>query len=266
MGDFFVTLVSNSSMDLFTQNTTSSFTVQLPEKITLNGSWCVAVAEIHYNYNFFNVSDGNNRIILMDKANDQSKNEINRGSDIESHNITIPNGFYTSLCDLVHTVNESLQPYVKGREKLFSINKTSGRTMVNKEILVSDIENIFLEGRLGMQLGFKPMCDTLMHALSPHVGNTFFGIPDQMFIYTDIIEPTFIGHEKIYVLKIINTEAKNLTFGDACYKEFTHMHYIRIQKREFDSITVNIRDSTGKFMPFQHGVLTIKLHFMKRNE
>lgn len=51
MKEFFMTLLSNSSMDLYPENKTSSFTVHLPEKITLNGMWSVAVAEIHYKHN-----------------------------------------------------------------------------------------------------------------------------------------------------------------------------------------------------------------------
>lgn len=116
-----------------------------------------------------------------------------------------------------------------------------------------------------MQLGFKPYTDILETQISPHIGNIHFGVSDQMFIYTDIIDPTLIGHEKAYVIKVVNTEAKKYTFGDSCYKEYTHMHYMRLQKREFESISVDIRDYTGQFMPFQHGVLMIKLHFISKN-
>lgn len=112
-----------------------------------------------------------------------------------------------------------------------------------------------------MQLGFEPDDNILKHELSPHIGNTFFGVPDQMLIYTDIIEPTYIGHEKAYVLKIVNTNTNTYKFGDICYKEYTHIHYMNVQKREFESVSVDIRDYTGAFIPFQHGVLTIKLHF-----
>ena len=59
MKDFFFTLLSNSSINYFPQNTTSSFTVHLAEKITLNGTWKVGIAEIHYKYNFFNVCFSN---------------------------------------------------------------------------------------------------------------------------------------------------------------------------------------------------------------
>lgn len=257
-----MTLVSNSSTAIFPENKTSSFTVLLPEKISLRGQWRVAVAEIHYNYNFFNVTDGNNKIIL--KRNEIDDNSISKNCDVGTGEVTIQTGFYRSVGDLIATINFELLTHVKG--PILSLNKVSNRTIVHRENVSDNIESIQFEGRLGMQLGFEPMRNILNFKTSPHVGNTFFGIPDQMMIYTDIIEPTFVGHEKAYVLKIINTEPKNYQFGDACYKEYTHMHYIPVQKREFESISVDIRDYTGQLIPFQHGILTIKLHFKKQDE
>lgn len=263
MEDFFVTLVSNSSMNIFPNNTTSSFTVHLSEKITLRGQWNVAIAEIHYNYNFFNVTSENNKVILShaepDSHSDNSLNKI-----LPSVIREIKTGYYNTIHDLIDSVNYLIKDHLHNDLKLLSIDNTTNRTQVHKENLSDDIDCIHLEGRLSMQLGFEPRQNILLVKSSQHIGNLSFGIPDQMLIYTDIIEPTFIGHEKAYVLKVVNTEAKQLCFGDACYKEYTHMHYMRVQKRDFDTISIDIRDHTGSFMPFQHGVLMVKLHFKQQ--
>lgn len=264
MSDFFITLVSNSSMDVYPENKTSSFTVHLPQKISLKGDWCVAVAEVHYNYNFFNVNDRNNTIKLIDNAGDLNSNELIPGDKI--HEVQIQSGYYSTVKDLIDTVNAQIAPFLHKNGYLLSIDQFSSRTLVHKTYVKKETSHIYLNGRLGMQLGFNPHTDVLRSEISPHIGNVSFGISDQMFIYTDIIDPTFIGHEKAYVIKVINTEAKKFKFGDACYKEYTHMHYMRLQKRDFDTISVDIRDYTGEFMPFEHGVLMIKLHFKKQNE
>lgn len=62
------------------------------------------------------------------------------------------------------------------------MNKATNRTIVHREYLNDRIESIFLEGRLAMQLGFKPMTDILSNDVSTHVGNIYFGIPDQMLV------------------------------------------------------------------------------------
>ena len=246
-------------MKIFPNNKTASFTVLLPEKISLKGDWCVAVAEIHYNYNFFNVNEENNKIKLIDCASDDTTNELSKIT--AEHELEVKCGYYNSVTDLVSEINNKLSPYLENSGFLLSIDRSSNRTYVNRDHLKKSVSHIYLEGRLAMLLGFDPSTDILQTHISPHVGNLRFGIPDQMFIYTDIIDPTFIGHEKAYVIKIVNTEAKKFTFGDTCYKEYTHMHYMRLQKREFETISVDIRDYTGNFMPFQHGVLMVKLHF-----
>lgn len=273
MSDFYITLVSNSSMNIFPENKTSSFTVLLPEKISLKGEWCIGVAEVHYNYNFFNVNEQNNRIKLIvnnSRGFNDDDDSIELSNDCDeveatTHEVAVRCGYYHTVKDLIDTVNNQLTPYLHVDESLLSIDRYSNRTLVHKDDVQSRVEHIYLDGRLAMQLGFDPNTDILQASISPHIGNVSFGVPDQMFIYTDIIDPTFIGHEKAYVIKVINTEAKKYKFGDACYKEYTHMHYMRMQKRDFDSISVDIRDYTGEFMPFQHGVLMIKLHFKNQN-
>lgn len=271
MKEFFVTLLSNSSMNFFPNNKTSSFTVQLAEKITLNGSWSVGVAEIHYNYNFFNVTTNNNSIITVKKSSENSTTALDMCSTTTYYRpvsdfvqtVEITPGYYGTVSDLVETVNSVMKKHKLVAAPFISIDRINNRSIVDKEAVHKSLESISFEGRLAMQLGFEPGENILNHTLSPHIGNTFFGVPDQMLIYTDIIEPSYIGHEKAYVMKIINTNVHTYKFGDICYREYTHIHYMRVQKREFESVSVAIRDYTGGFIPFQHGVLTIKLHFKK---
>lgn len=275
MDEFFVTLLSNSSMQFFPDNKTSSFTVQLAEKITLNGSWSVGLAEIHYNYNFFNVTSNNNSVVAVKKKLELSEKSEYSSDDMCStsgyhrpvsdfiRTVKITPGYYASVSDLIDTVNTEMKNHDLVTMPFISIDKINNRSVVKKESVRKSIESISFEGRLAMQLGFEPDENILNQTISPHIGNTFFGVPDQMLIYTDIIEPTFIGHEKAYVMKIVNTNVHTYKFGDICYREYTHIHYMRVQKREFESVSVDIRDYTGAFIPFQHGVLTIKLHFKK---
>lgn len=272
--------MSNSSFNYFPENKTSSFTVFLPEKIVLAGNWSVAIAEIHFNYNFFNVSPDNNRIISKKKkrTNEEEEEEdisvdgeipivmsqplptyVDRNGD-EIYTQYIEPGYYDDVHSIIIAVNDEIRKITGEKDPVLTINKLNNRAIIDQDCSLSSIE---LEGRLALQLGFEPEKNILDFDISPHVGNTFFGIPDQMLIYSDIIQPTCIGHEKTHVLKIINTEAKNTRFGDSCYKEFQNLHYVPIQKREFETIAIDIRDYSGKFIPFNHGVLTVKLHFLK---
>lgn len=268
--------MSNSSMNIFPENTTASFSVLLPQKVSLKGNWSVGLAEIHFSYNFFNVSDGNNTIII--DCREKSENEVTK--ELTSENVTegaknehvkyftdhVENGFYNSVQSLIDSINRKIK--TRFNFELFAINDLSNRTVVlHKNLRESSakIKSIYLQNRLAMQLGFEPNKNVLDYELSPNVGNIHNGIADQMLIYTDVVEPVFIGHEKANVLKIVNTTSADSKFGDSCYREFHHIHYTRLQKREIETISIDIRDYSGKQMPFLHGVSSVKLHFLKKN-
>lgn len=51
----YVTLPSNVSQDVFKNNTSSSYRVNLAQNIDLDGAWQVALTEISYSHTWYNV-------------------------------------------------------------------------------------------------------------------------------------------------------------------------------------------------------------------
>lgn len=258
---FYTTLLSNSSMHVYPNNTTSSFTVHLPQKVTLHGKWVVAIAEIHYNYNFFNITRENSLIYIECESLLQGEPQKQIIQKVEY----ITPGYYTQITDVISKINVELKKVFTVKNDILSYDHNNHRIHINTESVPASIKKVTFSTRLSLQLGFKPDSNILVHKISPFAVNIHAGIPDQMFIYTDIIEPTYIGHEKAYVLKIINTQPQGIEFGGACYKEFEHLHYMSVERRDFESISIDIRDNNGKFMPFLYGVLSVKLHFKKQD-
>lgn len=275
MGEnFYLTLMSNSSLNYYPENKTSTFTVHLPQKIQLVGEWVVALAEIHYPYNFFNVTDGENNIYVelnVDEPHTEGElnsithtKDTNRITQSQHDTFAIPPGFYKSVTCILKAVNTRLFELTEC--DVLSLDELNARTKINGEkCKESNIKVLSFSNRLALQLGFNPLDNILNFDSSPNIGNVYFGIPDRMLIYTDVIEPTFIGHEKAQIIKILNTgdALGSCKFGDVRSTEFHHMHYTPVLKKDFESISVDIRDCTGSFMPFRHGVSTVKLHFRK---
>lgn len=259
--NFYLTLMSNSSLNYYSENKTSGFTVHLPQKIQLTGEWVVALAEMHYPYNFFNVTAGENVIYIEYNHADISAGSIH---PIKYRKLQISPGFYKSISHILKAVNIQLSSHTGG--DILSIDELDGRTIVEiSNSREKNFKSVTLSPRLSMQLGFTPGDNILNFERSNNVGNIYFGVPDQMLIYIDIIEPVFVGHEKARVIKIINTggESSISSFGNVRNTEFQRMHYVPVLKKEFEAISVDIRDCTGSYMPFRHGVSTIKLHFKK---
>ena len=80
------------------QNTLTECRVRLPQTITLEGEWEVALTEIHYPHSMNNV-EGNflNRFFL--------RNREQRGV---WEAIMIPPGHYSSIGDVITTINEAV--------------------------------------------------------------------------------------------------------------------------------------------------------------
>lgn len=262
--NFFLTLMSNSSLNYYNDNKTSGFSVHLAQKIQLTGDWVVALAELHYPYNFFNVTAGENAIFAEYNLKNTQAENSNILEQIEYKEMRISQGFYKNTTCVVKAVNKQLSKLTHG--DILSVDELDGRTVIDTDkCWESNLKSITFSSRLAMQLGFTPGDNILDFDRSDNVGNVYFGIPDQMLIYTDVIEPVFVGHEKAQVIKIVNTAGavRSCTFGDVHTVEFQHMHYTPVMKKEFEAISVDIRDCSGMYMPFRHGVSTIKLHFKK---
>lgn len=254
MNNFYLTLPSNSSHNIYRSNKAASFSVHLPHKITLTENWVVGLAELQYSFNFFNVSEGENTFTYKSGTYSSTRH--------------IREGNYNSVTDIIKAVLKKTTDLGDWLELDSATNRVIVKSTVEIDLpnpLTDDKANtrrgFEFHGRLALQLGFTPDTNILTTDLSPFVGNTYVGIPEHMFVYSDIIEPQLVGYEASQVLKIINTTDKEVKFGTSCYHGFIKIHYIPILKKEFDKIQIEIRDITGKLFSFRHGIAIAKLHF-----
>lgn len=103
--DFFLTLMSDSSKSYFPANRTSHFSVQLPRTINLTGEWNVALAELQYPNNIYNVSENNNSIIIVGRH--RYENEIGSLAWLEEkREMKLKVGSYSSLKCIFKTINK----------------------------------------------------------------------------------------------------------------------------------------------------------------
>jgi len=93
----------------------------------------------------------------------------------------------------------------------------------------------------------------------PHL---WYGIPDEMMVYTDIVEPQVIAHQMAKIIRIV-TVNKGALYEETTHKEFKRLQYFPLLKKEFDNISVELRDRTGQYLPFQYGNAILVLHFTK---
>jgi len=90
-------------------------------------------------------------------------------------------------------------------------------------------------------------------------------IPDKMFVYCDICAPYIIGDVRIPLLRIVPIEisSHNYAFG-ANMKHFSFPNYIPLQRTNFRTIEIDVRDHLGNKISFEFGTLTVTLHFKRK--
>ena len=65
---FFLVLPSNSSMNIYPENKTAAYKVQLPHDLNLDVmKWEVGLSEIHLPNSFYNIREGHNTVIKVYK-------------------------------------------------------------------------------------------------------------------------------------------------------------------------------------------------------
>jgi len=177
-------------------------------------------------------------------------------------------GFYASINDIIAAVNNVINETVKYKN-FFEYDSSSQRIKV-KHGDIHEGEKMILSfkmsSRLALQFGYQPEKEIEADTnYAPHVANVASGIPDRMLVYCDILEPQIIGDSWARVLRTVNTSQDGVTFyfAKSCNFDFTHRQYLPLQKKYFESVSIDIRDITGSLMPFQYGTLSAKLHFKK---
>lgn len=259
---FYMTLPSNSSPDLYADNMTSSFKVQLAQRMELRGDWCVALMEVQYPNTLPPVLEHESwiKVYQSDACEADGKKLL--------ATYTIPTGTYPFGHDFVETLRRVLTP-------LGDIPADrGGRTSIveekpDKRLTIHPFPG-FEDGTfefskiLALQLGLPGpgpfRCAEGVKATRPP--DLKYGTPPQLFIYTNIIQDQIVGHTRAPLLRTVPTSS------DAKYGSITtHLcdlpHYYPLSSRSFTTIEVDIRTHTGQLMPFDSGTLTLVCHFKR---
>ena len=80
------------------------------------------------------------------------------------------------------------------------------------------------------------------------------------YVYPDIIKGQYHGDVVVPVLRTVTVKGEH---GSYVSKNFERPHYVPLNKKIFDTISINIRDEAGDLVAFEHGKVIITLHFRR---
>lgn len=100
---FYLTLLSNGSMQYFPNNMTSNFCVKLPKTIKLEGQWAVGLVEFQYPCTMLTVQEHNNIVYIQKRLTIEGE----ESSDIIGYTTRILATNYVNIDHILTTLNEN---------------------------------------------------------------------------------------------------------------------------------------------------------------
>ena len=81
---------------------------------------------------------------------------------------------------------------------------------------------------------------------------------ESLYVYSSIVESRIVGNKIAPLIRIVPIAGR---YGEMVTSRFDHVQYIPVLSREFGSVETEIRDDTGRSVPFERGKVTVTLHF-----
>ena len=83
----------------------------------------------------------------------------------------------------------------------------------------------------------------------------------EKYVYRDIIDPQLVGGNPLKLLRVIPMHPqRNVQGGGGGWDPMT-VQYLKLSKKYFDTVEIQVATPLGKLMPFNSGKTVVVLHF-----
>ena len=239
MNDFFITLPSNSNWDLFPNNSVTDYTVHFSRPLPIDETFEMALVECHLPYDV----DSSVETLPSQDYVRLVRQILLPGGRVALRSVQLPliSTIWNEKQDLVEQINHVVQSYL---ESVHFAGNIPHLKYVHGTLKILDIQDV----RLG-----------LSYSLEKKLRNQDI---DYIYVYTDIIEPTFVGDGQAKLLRIVDVSCSK---GKVCSIIYENPQYYRVISKEPQTISINLRTSLGHLIPIKSvGTTNIVLHARKR--
>ena len=191
-------------MAYFPNNTVANFRVKLAETIDLPGQW--EVGRLHYSHTWPTIKKGVQQTFLY-----------NLGADLKDETVILKEVYYPSLEQLIKALNASMSKEAQTKIK-FSYNPSSRKVTVD----VKRRATLWFTGDIAAVLGFAQDYSIEKKTSSPYTADINGGF-SSLYVYTDIVDPQFVGDVKVPLLRIVNIQGD---YGTNVHTSFRNLQYV----------------------------------------
>ena len=83
---------------------------------------------------------------------------------------------------------------------------------------------------------------------------------NSLYVYCDAAEAIPVGDIKASLLRVVDAAGN---FGDLIHRLYTTPQYVPVSREEFNTVDIDMRDDTGRSVPFELGKVVATLHFRR---
>jgi hypothetical protein len=78
-----------------------------------------------------------------------------------------------------------------------------------------------------------------------------------LFVYCNLVQERPVGDSMVSLLRVVPAKGKQ---GDTVNIAFQPVHYLALNQTYFQTVEIDIRDDTGRLVPFEAGRVVVTLH------
>ena len=246
-GEFYLTLPSNASQDVYGNNTISNYRTKLAKPIILKEPYEVGLIELQYPRTWYTFTDRvDGEITFIDTGGNTAE-------------VTLVPGVYVDIRSIVTEINNLLPLQTLTKKITLMYNVITNRAFfMNAEGLI-----VTFKGRLAIILGFKPgkpfSIPSLKHSkkYAPHPADIYGGYYN-IYIYTDIADYQLVGNSYVNLLRTINIADEKRTMP---HVQYDRPHYTPLSRSVIGDIEISLKTDQDLYVPFTYGKVIVKLHF-----
>jgi hypothetical protein len=140
----------------------------------------------------------------------------------------------------------------------FSVNDITKKVTLT----IQDKTKIWITEELSVILGFagRKLFEGPLSIESSQVCDMNRGFYS-IYCYCSLVEPVFVGDVRVPLLRIIPIKGQ---YGETITQSYNMPQYMPVNTSNFDTLEINLRDDTGRAVPFERGKVVVTLHFRLR--
>ena len=274
---FYIHLPSDSSLNVYPDNTVAKYTTKLANAINLDGQYEVGLSEIIYPTDYYNIDNrgedytfGIKQIVVLEN-NEKTQESYFIKRKIES-------ALYYSKSELISKIYSQINRDIGERNIPATVMidfDSSGRVTIVISRYGPTVSVITEQGAMvsmffelseqfSKRLGFDKKVSISLddpntvradHKFDLHMGKKL------MYIYSDIVSYSLVGDVSVPLLRACSLPEPST--NNTIHLSFPDIHYKPVQKSQLDTIEISLNTEEGMSMPFQSGKVLVTLHFRR---